>query len=111
VVSGLIGMLLVQLIFWKSGVKGATDPVSALLSGSFLFGLFFFATEPISASQLNEGRWIYGALIGVLTVIIRTFSGWAEGMMFAILLANMFAPIMDYGLRTLRSKRKTAEAQ
>ena len=110
VVSGLVGMLLVQFIFWLSGVRGAIDPLSAMLSGSFLFGLFFYATEPISASQINAGRWIYGAFIGVLTVIIRVFSGWAEGMMFAVLLANMFAPIMDYGLRSLKSKRVTAGA-
>jgi Na+-transporting NADH:ubiquinone oxidoreductase subunit B len=104
VVAGLLGMLAVQTPFWLAGLS-PMDPVTALLSGGFLLGLFFFATEPVSASQLNSGRWIYGAVIGALAVVIRSFSGWREGMMFAILLANTFAPIMDYAIRAAADRQ------
>ncbi|MFC1736195.1 RnfABCDGE type electron transport complex subunit D [Candidatus Hydrogenedentota bacterium] len=111
VVSGLAGMLTFQTILWLAGAEAALDPLYALCSGGFMFGLMFFATEPVSGAQTNEGRWIYGGFIGTLTVVIRQFSGWAEGMMFAILLANMFAPIMDHGIREYKKSRKARAAK
>ncbi|MBN1900206.1 RnfABCDGE type electron transport complex subunit D [Candidatus Sumerlaeota bacterium] len=108
VISGFVGFLLLQWIVWATGTQGALAPVPALFSGSFLFGLFFFITEPVSASQTNIGKWIYGFLFGALVVIIRTFSVWREGTMFAVLLANVFAPIMDLAIREIQAKRKAA---
>jgi Na+-transporting NADH:ubiquinone oxidoreductase subunit B len=106
VVSCFVSAILLQGIFWKLGVDGAVDPIRSILSGGFMIGVFFMATDPVSASQTQEGRWIYGALIGVLTIIIRTFSVWPEGIMFAILLANMFAPITDIAVKGWKARKK-----
>lgn len=70
-------------------------PLYHLLGGGLLFGAFFMVTDPVSAPFTSAGKWIYGALIGVVTIVIRNLSGYPEGMMFAILLLNMFAPVLD----------------
>ena len=68
-----------------------------LVMGSFAFGLVFMATDPVSASQTNAGRWIYGILIGFMCVIIRSINpAYPEGMMLGILFANAFSPLIDY---------------
>jgi Na+-transporting NADH:ubiquinone oxidoreductase subunit B len=105
VASCFIGMLVPQTLFWLFGLKGATDPLSALLAGATIYGYIFVATDPVSAGQTtNTGRWIYGGFIGVLTSIIRVFSIWSGGIMFAVLLGNMFAHILDFYLK--QAKRK-----
>jgi Na+-transporting NADH:ubiquinone oxidoreductase subunit B len=106
VISGLLGYLVTQGALWMGGVAGAANPLHAALSGSLLIGVFFYATDPVSASQTNEGRWIYGAFVGAMSSLISLFSAWPAGTMFAILLANMFAPIMDYGIRELKKRRR-----
>lgn len=106
VFSCVAAMLVLQTILWSSGVNEAIQPIRALLSGGFLLGAFFMATDPVSACQTKTGKWIYGAVIGGLTVVIRTFSVWAEGVMFAVLLANMFGPIIDHGVKELKSGKK-----
>ncbi len=105
VLSGTIGMLLVQTVLWLSGIKGAIDPLSALLGGGFLLGILFMATDPVTASQTNTGRWIYGGLVGIVSSIIRVFAIWSEGVMFAILLGNMFAPIVDYYIKQAKKSK------
>jgi Na+-transporting NADH:ubiquinone oxidoreductase subunit B len=107
VVSGFIGMLTVQTALWLAGVSRAIDPLSATLSGGWMMGVLYMATDPVSAASTNTGRWIYGAFIGAVTSLIRIFSIWSEGMMFAILLGNMFAPILDHYIK--QSKQKGAE--
>jgi len=68
-----------------------------LIIGGFMFGAVFMATDPVSAAQTTRGKWIYGFLIGVLTVLIRVYNpGYPEGIMMAILLMNVFAPLIDY---------------
>lgn len=99
VVAGFVGFLLTHTALWLAGVDKVADPLHAILAGSFVVGMFFYATDPVSASQVNEGRWIYGAFIGIMSSLISSFSMWPAGTMFAILLANMFAPIMDHYLR------------
>ena len=89
-------------------MRNAADPLTTVLAGSVMLGTFFMATDPVSASQTQGGRWIYGALVGFLTVLIRTFSIWPEGTMFAILLGNTFAPIVDWLIRKRQQKRKAA---
>ena len=70
------------------------------------------ATDPVSSAQTtNLGRWIYGAFIGILTVLIRTFSIWPEGITFAILLANMFAPLLDTLIKGAKAKKKLKKAE
>lgn len=75
-------------------------PVSGfdqLLMGGFCFGAVFMATDPVTASHTKVGKFIYGFLIGIIAIIIRTFNkGYPEGMMLAILLMNIFAPLIDY---------------
>jgi len=120
VVSSIGSFLILQTIFWASGLQVATesglqavvDPLSALLGGSFLLAAFFMITDPVSASQSTDtGRWIYGAMFGILTVLIRTFSVWVEGVTFAILLANMFAPLLDTLLKSAKTKKKLKTEQ
>jgi len=83
------------------------SPVVTLLSGSFLFGTAFVATEPISGAKTRPGQWIYGFMIGCLIVFLRSFSNFAEGVMFAVLLMNGFVPILDYSVRELQARRKS----
>ena len=72
-------------------------PLQHILIGSFLFGTVFMASEPVTSTHTNKGRWIYGFMIGVLTVIIRSVNpAYPEGVMLAILIMNMFAPLIDY---------------
>jgi Na+-transporting NADH:ubiquinone oxidoreductase subunit B len=68
-----------------------------LIMGGFAFGTVFMATDPVSAAQTNRGKWIYGILLGILIVIIRVFNpAYPEGVMLAILLMNVFAPLIDH---------------
>lgn len=68
-----------------------------LLLGGFAFGMVFMATDPVTASQTNKGKYIYGFLIGILAILIRVVNpAYPEGMMLAILLMNVFAPLIDY---------------
>jgi Na+-transporting NADH:ubiquinone oxidoreductase subunit B len=106
VVGGFIGMIVMQAALWAFKINGAMDPLRAVLSGSFMIGIFFMATDPVSAAQTNPGRWIYGVMVGVLASIIRQFSIWNEGEMFAILLGNMFNPIIDYYVRQGKARSK-----
>jgi Na+-transporting NADH:ubiquinone oxidoreductase subunit B len=104
VLATFIGMLVPQTIFWAFGIGNAIDPLSAVIGGGFMMGAWFMTTDPVSAATTNPGRWIYGAFVGVLTVLIRTFSIWSGGVMFAILLGNMFNPIIDYYVKRRKSK-------
>ena len=107
VVPGILGFLGMQSILFFSGTATVISPVYALFSGSVLFGIMYMATDPVSSSQTtNQGRWIYGAFIGIMTVLIRTFSIWPEGITFAILLANMFAPLLNYVIVESKKKMK-----
>jgi Na+-transporting NADH:ubiquinone oxidoreductase subunit B len=68
-----------------------------LMLGSFFFGLVFMATDPVTATQTNTGKWIYGFLIGVLAILIRVVNpAYPEGMMLAILFMNVMAPLIDH---------------
>ena len=87
-----------------------------LLLGGFAFGVVFMATDPVTGSQTNRGKWIYGFLIGFLSILIRVFNpAYPEGVMLAILLMNVFAPTIDHYIiqgnvkrRLKRLKVKTA---
>jgi Na+-transporting NADH:ubiquinone oxidoreductase subunit B len=75
----------------------AMSPFQHLFVGSFAFGLVFMATDPVSASMTNTGKYIYGGLIGLLVIMIRVINpAYPEGMMLAILVGNVFAPLIDY---------------
>lgn len=77
--------------------------------GGYAFGLFFMATDPVSAAMTNTGKWIFGALIGFMAITIRVVNpAYPEGMMLAILFANMFAPTIDYFVVQSNIKRRLA---
>lgn len=80
-----------------------------LVLGGFAFGMVFMATDPVSASMTNTGKWIFGALIGVMVVMIRVLNpAYPEGTMLAILFANLFAPLIDSFVIKANVKRRNA---
>lgn len=82
-----------------------------LVVGGFAFGMFFMATDPVSAAMTNTGRLYYGALIGFMTVLIRCVNpAFPEGIMLAILFANLFAPLFDYFVVQANIKRRLARS-
>ena len=82
-----------------------------LVIGGLAFGAVFMATDPVSASQTETGKWIYGLLIGALTVIIRVVNpAYPEGIMLAILFMNVFAPLIDYYVVDANKKRRLKRA-
>ena len=89
-----------------AGVPQFHGALPAIMGGGFLFGAFFMATDPVSSPKTKEGRIFYGILIASCTAIIRNFSIFNGGLMFSILLGNMFAPIIDYGVNEYKSKKK-----
>ncbi|MBW8637225.1 NADH:ubiquinone reductase (Na(+)-transporting) subunit B [Hoeflea sp. WL0058] len=101
VVGCLAGMIGLATLF--NVIGSDTNPMFAmpwywhLVLGGYAFGLVFMVTEPVSGSHTNLGRYIYGALIGVMVVMIRVVNpAFPEGMMLAILFGNVFAPLIDY---------------
>jgi len=83
-------------------------PLWHLCAGGLLFGAFFMATDPVTSPVTNAGKWFYGIIIGVITVLIRNFTGYVEGVMFAILLGNIAAPIIDEIAIKVRLRRLKA---
>ena len=106
--SCLLGGVILSSIFYGMGFSGMPSPISTLLSGSFLFGAAFVATEPISGAKTTSGQWIYGFMIGALTVTLRGFSNFSEGIMFSVLLMNSFVPILDRTVRQVQASKKAA---
>lgn len=114
ILSGFIGAAAMALIFNAlpaMGVEGnnlTNFPwFQHLIIGGLAFGIVFMATDPVSASQTLKGKWIYGFLIGFLAVMIRVFNpAYPEGIMLAILLMNVFAPIIDHYVIQANIKRR-----
>ncbi|CAI8249018.1 MAG: Na(+)-translocating NADH-quinone reductase subunit B [Formosa sp. Hel1_33_131] len=109
IVSTLIGALTMGLVFngvvdagWISSSSKFFGLMSVpfwqhLIIGSILFGAVFMATDPVTAAQTNKGKWIYGFLIGFISIMIRVFNpAYPEGVFLAILLMNVFAPTIDH---------------
>lgn len=94
-VGGGAAALLVNY-FAVNAVMGMT-PLYHFVLGGFAFGAVFMATDPVSSARTEKGKWIYGFLIGALSVAIRVFNpGYPEGIMLAILFMNAFAPLIDF---------------
>ena len=80
-----------------------------MVIGGMAFGLFFMATDPVSASFTNSGKWAYGFFIGFMTVVVRVLNpAFPEGIMLAILFANLWAPLFDYFVAQSNIKRRVA---
>lgn len=107
----MIGMIATSYLF--NFIASDTNPMFAMpwywhfSLGGFAFGLMYMATDPVSASMTNKGRWAYGILIGVMCILIRVANpAFPEGMMLAILFANLWAPIFDYFVVSANIKRR-----
>jgi len=99
----MVGTALSVLVFNYIFYPGQ-NPLFFLVSGGAMFGIVFMTTDPVSQPKGKLALWIYAVLIGFLTVYIRRFSLFAEGFMFALLLANSFMPLIEYGLERYNSK-------
>ncbi len=107
----LLGMTAtVALLNW---IGSDTNPMFAmpwhwhLVVGGFAFGMVFMATEPVTAANTDTGRWVFGALIGFMAVMIRVLNpAFPEGMMLAILFGNIFAPVIDYVVVKMNIRRR-----
>ena len=114
IVAGvMIGMVSMSLLLNVIGSE--TNPMFAmpwywhLVLGGFAFGMFYMATDPVSASMTNMGKWWYGGLIGVMTVLIRVVNpAFPEGIMLAILFGNLSAPFIDWCVVRANVKRRLA---
>ncbi|WP_299119654.1 NADH:ubiquinone reductase (Na(+)-transporting) subunit B [uncultured Winogradskyella sp.] len=122
--STVIGALAMGLIFngvVDAGWIGSTSKFYGLMSvpfwqhliiGSILFGAVYMATDPVTASQTNKGKWIYGFLIGFISIMIRVFNpAYPEGVFLAILLMNVFAPTIDHYVVQGNVKRRLKRAK
>jgi Na+-transporting NADH:ubiquinone oxidoreductase subunit B len=108
-----IGMVLLSSLL--NMVGSSTNPAFAtpwywhLVLGGFAFGMVFMATDPVSASMTNTGKWVFGILIGMLVVMIRVLNpAYPEGMMLAILFGNLCAPLIDHFVIKANIKRRIA---
>lgn len=113
VLGVLLGMVAMSTLF--NVVGSDSNPMFALpwywhlVLGGFAFGMIFMATDPVSASMTNTGKWYYGGLIGVMAVLIRVVNpAFPEGIMLAILFANLFAPLIDWFVVQSNVKRRLA---
>ena len=117
IVAGvMIGMVALSTLL--NTVGSDSNPAFAmpwhwhLVTGGFAFGMLFMATDPVSAAMTNSGKWAFGILIGLLTVLIRVVNpAFPEGIMLAILFANLFAPLMDHFVVKANIKRRLARVQ
>jgi len=108
----LLGSALLSMLF---NTIDSTNPMFALpfywhwVIGGFAFGAIFMATDPVSAAMTNTGKFWYGMLIGVMVILIRVVNpAFPEGMMLAILFANLFAPLFDHAVVQANIKRRLA---
>lgn len=106
-----LGMVGTTLLF--NAVGSDTNPMMSmpwywhLVLGGFAFGMVFMATDPVSAAMTTAGRWVFGILIGAMTVLIRVVNpAFPEGIMLAILFANIFAPLIDHAVIQINIRRR-----
>ncbi len=111
--SGVIGASFMALVFNAIGTSAAMEvtPLMHIVYGGFAFGLVFMATDPVTSSRTEKGKWIYGFLVGLMAVFIRVLNpGYPEGMMLAILLMNVFAPLIDFYVVEANIQRRNRRA-
>ncbi|MBQ4833326.1 electron transport complex subunit RsxD [Pseudoalteromonas sp. MMG010] len=95
-ISMLVSLALCSAIGYVANPGTEPGIIFHLFSGATMLGAFFIATDPVSASTTNKGRLIYGAIIGLLIYLIRTFGGYPDALAFSVLLLNMAVPLIDY---------------
>ncbi|UCG50075.1 MAG: RnfABCDGE type electron transport complex subunit D [Phycisphaerales bacterium] len=127
IILGGVFLLVTRVANWRTvvGILGSFTFLAGILhhaqsarfgpaswhvfAGGLLFGAFFMATDPVTSPTSNAGKWLYGAIIGSTTVLIRNFTGYVEGVTFAILLGNIVAPVLDEMVFTVRFWRLKSE--
>jgi electron transport complex protein RnfD len=95
-VAMIAGLLVPATVAYVFNPDSVASPAFHLFSGGFLLGAFFIATDPVTASTTHRGRLIYGFFIGFMVFVIRSWGGYPDGVAFAVLLANMCVPLIDY---------------
>jgi Na+-transporting NADH:ubiquinone oxidoreductase subunit B len=109
--SCVLGGVAISGALSMAGFSTVAPPMLNLLAGSFSFGALFVVTEPISGAKTKGGQWVYGSVIGGLTVILRGFSNFSCGIMFSVLIMNAFVPVLDRVVRQIQAaKRPSQEA-
>lgn len=131
---GMVLLLLTRVASWRiilgvflgmvafstllNAIGSDTNPAFAmpwywhLVTGGFAFGMVFMATDPVSAAMTDTGKWVYGLLIGAMTVLIRVLNpAYPEGIMLAILFGNIFAPLIDHFVIKANIKRRLARVR
>ena len=104
---GLVGAAMVFNVLAPGNDLFALPWYWQLVMGGFLFGVVFLATDPVAGPMTNPGRWGFGLMVGVLTVLIRAANpSYYEGVMFAILLASMFSPLIDFVVTEMNIRRR-----
>lgn len=98
-VAVISSLFLLSALGWLAAADANPSPLFHLFSGATMLAAFFIATDPVSASTTDRGRLYYGAMIGILVYIIRSFGGYPDAFAFAVLLANMCVPLIDYYTR------------
>ncbi|MET3700274.1 electron transport complex subunit RsxD [Citrobacter sp. UYEF32] len=98
-VAFLVSLTVCSTLGWIFSPQSLASPQLHLLSGATMLGAFFILTDPVTASTTNKGRLIFGALAGLLVWLIRSFGGYPDGVAFAVLLANITVPLIDYFTR------------
>lgn len=111
--SALIGGTSMAILFELTGIGTMHLPFyQHLFLGGFAFGIVFMATDPVSAAQTETGKWIYGFLIGIFALIVRVLNpAYPEGVMLAILLMNVFSPLIDHYVIEANVKRRLTRAK
>ena len=102
----VLGCVVASTALWRVDPSHVGNPIFQLLAGGFAFGTVFMATDPISAARTNPGKWIFGIMVGFLTVILRGYSNFSCGFMFAVLIMNAFNPTIDSLVKDWQQKRK-----
>ncbi len=106
ILSVIFSYAILNEILYQLGVEPVPGAWPAVLGGGFLLGAFFMATDPVTSPRTEPAKIIYGILIGTCNLVIRNFSIFNGGLMFSILLGNMFAPILDVAVQALQKSRK-----
>ena len=112
--STFLGGYLTALLFnfWDINALMSTPAHIHLIIGGFAFGAVFMATDPVTATQTNKGKIIYGLLVGFFAIVIRIFNpAYPEGMMLAILLMNVFAPLIDHYIIESNIKKRLGRSK
>ncbi len=109
ITGGMMSLIFTAWILHVASPEQVAPPLFQLLAGGWLLGIVFMATDPVTSPVTLSGKWTYGVLIGFLTVVIRSFSGFVEGVMFAILFGNICAPLIDEAVIRIRVRRYARE--